>query len=57
MEDRKTEMERLLQNPEFYMDKELSYEVTSEYNDLQNSLNALYERWESITSHLEPEGR
>jgi ATP-binding cassette subfamily F protein 3 len=57
MEDRKTEMERLLQNPEFYMDKELSYEVTSEYNDLQDSLNALYERWESITSHLEPEGR
>ncbi|MBI2486291.1 MAG: ABC-F family ATP-binding cassette domain-containing protein [Deltaproteobacteria bacterium] len=55
MEDRKTEIERLLQNPEFYMDKELSYEVTSEYNDLQNSLKALYERWESITSHLEPE--
>ena len=57
MEERKKEIERLLHDPAFYKDKELSHEVTSEYSDLQNSLTALYEKWESITSRIEPEVR
>ncbi len=56
MEERKSEIEGLLQAPELYKDKELSFELTSEYNELQNTLNPLYETWEAITSHFESDG-
>jgi ATP-binding cassette subfamily F protein 3 len=55
MEERKSEIESLLQNPRFYEDKELSHEIANEYCQLENTLNKLYDEWESINIYLEVE--
>ncbi len=52
MEDRKSEIERALQEPDAYKDRNMSDELSSEYSELQESLTSLYEKWESITTHL-----
>jgi ATP-binding cassette subfamily F protein 3 len=55
MEERKSEIESLLQNPRFYEEKELSHEIANEYSQLENTLNKLYDGWEAINIYLEVE--
>lgn len=54
-EERRAEIENLFGTPEFYKDKELSYETTNEYKNLESELNTLYEKWESVTLRIEAE--
>ena len=52
-EEKKSELEDFLADPENFRDARRSEEVTREYGSVNDNLRKLYERWEAVSSHLE----
>ncbi|MCL4245288.1 MAG: hypothetical protein KJ002_09190, partial [Candidatus Dadabacteria bacterium] len=52
-EEKKSELEDFLADPDNFKDAKRSEEVTREYGSLNDNLRKLYERWESVSSHIE----
>ncbi len=52
-EEKKSELEDFLADPDNFKDAKRSEEVTREYGSLNDNLRKLYERWESVSAHLE----
>src|SRR5690606_36835491 len=52
-EEKKSELEGFLADPDNFKDAKRSQEVTREYGSLNDNLRKLYERWESVSAHLE----
>ena len=53
MEERKTEIEALLADPDTFKDNIRSQEFTKEYGSLNDKLKNMYERWEEVSAHIE----
>lgn len=52
-EDRKTELEEALADPETFKDKDHADEISNEYSVVNEVLKRSYERWDVVTAHLE----
>jgi ATP-binding cassette subfamily F protein 3 len=52
-EEKKSELEGFLADPENFRDAKRSEEVTREYGTVNDNLRKLYERWEAVSAHLE----
>lgn len=53
MEDRKTELERLLSDPDTYSDEDKAREYTAAYRHITQSLESAYDDWEILNEDLE----
>jgi ATP-binding cassette, subfamily F, member 3 len=53
METRKTELEQLLADPDFFKDKSKSVPLLNEYGELRKKLDELMGRWEYHQQQLE----
>jgi ATP-binding cassette subfamily F protein 3 len=53
LENRKTELEKLLADPDFFKDKGKSIPLLNEYNDVRGKLEELLRRWEYQQETLE----
>ncbi|HZV12866.1 MAG TPA: ATP-binding cassette domain-containing protein, partial [Candidatus Kapabacteria bacterium] len=56
-EAKKTELETVMANPDFYKDGGKSKEVLAEYNTLKDALSALYFEWAEVNEDLERAGK
>ena len=52
-EDRKTELEESLADPETFKDKDRADEISHEYSELNDNLKRSYERWDSVSAYIE----
>jgi ATP-binding cassette subfamily F protein 3 len=56
-ETKKTEIEAVMANPDFYKDGGKSKEVLAEYNTLKEALNSFYFEWAEVNEELERAGK
>jgi len=52
-ETRKSELEKLMADPQFYRDQEKFAESSKEYSSLERKLDRLYQSWEDLQSRIE----
>lgn len=52
-ESRIAEIEKMMAKPDFYDDSEQVKEISMEYEELKNSLNAAFGKWEEIAGRIE----
>ncbi|MDD2510695.1 MAG: ABC-F family ATP-binding cassette domain-containing protein [Syntrophomonas sp.] len=52
-ENRKNDLEALLSNPATYSDDEKARDYTLEYRQLEDALQAAYEKWENLNQQME----
>jgi ATP-binding cassette subfamily F protein 3 len=53
LETRKTEIETLMANPDFYKDGDAAKKTTIEYKEIQSKLTETYYSWDQITKEIE----
>ena len=51
-EGTKNEIERNMNNPEFFKDKEQAQKKTKDFNELNQKLKVMYKRWDEITEYM-----
>jgi ATP-binding cassette subfamily F protein 3 len=56
-ETKKTEIEAVMANPDFYKDGGKSKEVLAEYNTLKEALNSFYFEWAEVNEEMERAGK
>lgn len=53
IEEKRSEIEVFLADPENFTDNKVSEEASSEYGRLNETLTKLYERWEAVSAHID----
>ncbi len=53
IEEKRSEIEAFLADPENFKDSKLSEEASHEYSRLNDTLTKLYERWEAVSAHID----
>lgn len=52
-ESNKTEVEKLLHDPELFKDQNEAVQKTKDFDELTLKLKLMYERWDEVTEYLD----